>query len=244
MNKPPYLFCVGPSVPSYDLLPKGYQIVHRPYIQLISLPTAHFFMKKWYSMEYDGIIITSSHAAYETKKLLCRMRQNTLPRYIFSVGLKTTRAIEKWCLPHYSRKNLPIIMTSSVASQEGIVDLIINSLPTHTKLFWPHSLDARRYLQEQLVEKKFFIEEIPLYLPLPKQQKSSLFLQSNDIVYFSCSSSVHAFFKQHPIASLPHIFQWQAIGPITQKTVQEYMRRCRIEKVIQNEIYFYRSLSP
>lgn len=87
----------------------------------------------------------------------------------------------------------------------------------HT-LFWPRSTKARNVLPKALYEAGIDLIELPLYSPILSSE--SINLLGIDSVFFTCPSSVDAFFdtiEKHKWTDL----SFQTIGPITQERLEK-----------------------
>jgi hydroxymethylbilane synthase len=111
------------------------------------------------------------------------------------------------------------ILTARDATQEGVVELILAHRPK--TLMWPRSTHARRYLPEALEKAGLCLTEIPLYTPVPSSSPCSL--EGIDTVFFTCPSSVDAFFDLIEKSTWERL-SLQAIGPVTQARLTALQR--------------------
>jgi uroporphyrinogen-III synthase len=136
------------------------------------------------------------------------------PQKAFCVGHETAECV---------RTIFPTadIQTASVATQEGVVDLVLSHHPDHA--LWPRSSQARRHLPESLEKNGISVTELVLYAPVASSTPCSL--DTVNIVFFTCPSSVDAFFDRFG-QKLPATLSFQSIGPVTETRLVKYTQTC------------------
>ncbi len=222
--KTPKVFVVSPSLPRvvFTKFQATHKIVHAPLITLSPLVTPPSTISIIKKRSYQGLILTSKHAARHTQLLYHKIKKQLLPPFIFCVG-KATEIQAKKELNYFivRAKTSPQFICAQEETQEGVFDLICRILHPHEKnrLLWPSSSGARPTLKT-LLHTGYLLDHIPLYRPLPVFRH--LTWESQDIVFFGCSSSVHAFFTFFPQA-LSHPPLFHTIGKITEKTLETYL---------------------
>lgn len=195
---------VGPSVPQCLKNDLSLTVVHTPLIQLQALPVTIEDLLP--ITNAHGVILTSKHAASFLYEALHRFHLSVEALRFFCVG-KATAAMTRELFPKSE------IATAQDSTQEGLADL----LSCHPgSFFWPRSTHARRYLPEALGRAGKSFTELSLYTPIPSSTPCSL--AGIDTVFFTCPSSVDAFFDviEKPSKSLSML----AIGPVTQERLK------------------------
>ncbi len=198
---------VGPSVPQSLLSDPFLAVIHSSLISLERLPASVEQLRP--IKMANGVILTSKHAAIFLHEALHTAQLSVTNCRFFCVGNET--AVSAQTLFPSSQ-----ILTAGHATQEGVVSLILSEHPQH--LFWPRSTHARRHLSEALEQAGIFLTELPLYTPVAASTPCSL--EGIDSVYFTCPSSVDAFFDIMPKGSWESLFL-QAIGPVTQARLRK-----------------------
>lgn len=194
---------VGPSVPDALKQLPGTRIIHKPCIRLVPLTAPAFRPIE----EYEGIIVTSKHAAAFLKKVL---PQTQLPHF-FSIGPATSRTL---------RQLFPACQLTQAAqpTQEGLGSLILQG--ERRSYIWFRSTESRPYLTSALRLAGILVSEYALYAPQPLIEAYSF--ENVDEIFFGSPSSVKAFFSLRPDrACLPSMLT--AIGPVTEKSLRAYM---------------------
>jgi uroporphyrinogen-III synthase len=174
---------VGPSVPRRLTDDPSISVIHCPLIDLRPLPVDIAALKQIAAIRH--VIITSKHAATFFHDALMQAAIDYTPQKAFCVGHETDECV---------RTIFPTtdILTASVATQEGVVDLVLSHHTDHT--LWPRSSQARRHLPESLEKNGISFTELVLYAP---------------VAYYNvhqCSRSVHfltqselSFFLKKPV---------------------------------------------
>lgn len=194
---------VGPSVPEGLKRDPSLHLIHAPFITLSPLPVAPELLGK--IQDASGLILTSKHGARFFAEAL---HPTTLPPIpIFCVGLSTA-ATAKRLFPGHE------LAVATTQTQEGVVNLLLNHPRRPGPLFWPRSSHARRALPEALAQAALPLIEVVLYTPVPARPPCSL--DQVDTVFFTCPSSVDAFFSTVTRDEWRHL-AFHAIGPVTQK---------------------------
>jgi uroporphyrinogen-III synthase len=198
---------VGPSIPMCLKGNQAVNVIHAPLITLTFLPVRASTLQQICAA--NGVIITSKHAASFLYKALKTEKITPPPLKFFCVG-KESATMTRMKFPESE------ILTADVATQEGLVQQII---PHHPRvLFWPRSTHARRVLPQSLEKAGICLIEVPLYTPVPSSAPCSV--QGVDIVFFTCPSSVDAFFSLMKPNEYSHL-SLHAIGPVTQARLQK-----------------------
>lgn len=192
---------VGPSIPNVLRRDPAVAIRHMPLIHLTPLPVATEDLQTISTT--DGVILTSKHAASFLHDALQTAQIVGKPSRCFCVGSETAAAAHA-CFPESE------ILSASEATQEGVVDLIITVRPR--RLLWPRSTHARKCLPQALAQAGIGLLELPLYSPV--QTTTPCSLEGIDAVFFTCPSSVDAFFSTVS-RKLWEPLALKAIGPVT-----------------------------
>jgi hydroxymethylbilane synthase len=198
---------VGPSVPKFLNEDLSVNVIHAP---LIHLKPIFVTKDQLHPITHsDGVILTSKHAAAFLYEALTSCALSVSSFIFFCVG-EETKATTQTLFPNSK------ILAARCATQEGLVELLLSIQP-HT-LFWPRSTKARNVLPKALCEAGIDLIELPLYSPIFSSE--SINLLGIDSVFFTCPSSVDAFFdtiEKHKWTDL----SFQTIGPITQERLEK-----------------------
>ncbi len=233
------VYALGPSLPkAIRIRHPMSSVVHMPAIRLLSLPVFSF-LKVNKSTHYQGLIFTSKQAVKEAKRVFLKRGSALLPSTIVCVGKATLKESlsfhskfiqrHKRRLRRLLRKGLitqtifkPRFIVAHEEIQEGVFESIQKHLiPQNGPLLWISSTHARSLLRAKLSSSQFDLHEIPLYTPVP--QKVKLPPTLSRILFFSCPSSVHSFFKYSSCSTHPGSIRCEAIGPITQSALTLYL---------------------
>ena len=201
------VLAVGPTVPSILLEQQGVKVIHCPLIRLQGVVyDSNAFAD---AAQADAIIFSSKHAVafwYE----LVRVDMPKLTHW-FCVGPATAMAVrQKW--PNSS------IFTPRLNTQEGLGELVCSHRPRC--VVWPRSTQARAQLAQILLKEGIKLIDLPLYEPVLVDQ--SVCLDDVDEIFFSCPSSVRAFFKKVPL--LPPNVRCTAIGSVTARELDLFLK--------------------
>jgi hydroxymethylbilane synthase len=202
-----HVVVVGPSVPQRLRNDPSIAITHSPLIQLQAIPVCGEQLQPLLTAR--NVILTSKHAASFLSEALHDVHFAMTNGRFFCVGEETADTVRTL----FSKSE---ILIAHDATQEGLVDLIMSHRPRH--LFWPRSTHARRYLPEALDKASISLAELPLYTPVPSSSPCSL--EGIDIAFFTCPSSVDAFFAIFEKSSWKHL-SMQPIGPVTKARLEK-----------------------
>jgi len=200
------LLVVGPSIPCF-LREQGLDLIHRPVIRLESLVLSDAQQKVLQTVSnHDALIMTSQYAV----KCLYECLKNIRDLPVFCVGEHTAESVRK-LFPSVD------VMISNHPTQEGLVEAMLQS--SYQSFFWPRSEAARSYLSQEIRMAGRHLTELELYRPVPCNVLSDFSFEGVAGVFFTCPSSVDAFFSF--VVSPPDV-HYYAIGPVTAARLKKY----------------------
>ncbi len=218
----PNVIVVGPSIPQVLFTKEysSYSIIHAPLIKLKALPLPRSIITLLKRKEYSTLILTSKHAAYESRRLFIH-HSVPLPQKLVCVGEKTLEHAKENLKPLFSQKIDCYI--AKTENQEGVVECIQKNInPKEGSLLWPSSSKARATLKKNLISFEYQCDQIPLYQPIAIYRK--IVWQEDDMIFFTCPSSVEAFFKYYP-DPYPILPRFNTIGSITESFLSKHLSR-------------------
>lgn len=202
---------VGPSVPKDLKNNPMNRVLHCPLIELCEVPIDINALLK--GIAVNEVIITSKHAARFFHEALVKANISFSPRKCYCVGNESAEEARRL----FTKAE---IVTCLQSTQEGLAPLIISHHPTH--LVWPRSSHARLHLRQALERSGIKITELVLYTPVPSHVSCSLL--GVDTVFFTCPSSVDAFFDRFEKELISGL-SFQTIGPVTQARLSQRLNR-------------------
>ncbi len=150
---------------------------------------------------YSHIVLTSPVAARYFFYLVDVFDLSLEKKHFLAVGGATKKGIDA--------RNLPVT-TPSVATQEGMIDLIQNS--PFFSYAWPKSSRARDKLEKELTLRNALIFDL---YDTKTRSFNPPSLQGVKKVVFTSPSTVDAFFSFYPKAL--RCIEWISRGPITKE---------------------------
>ncbi len=190
------------------------RVIHYPVIRLVpKLASDPHIIECLGSLSaYTHILFTSKQAVSIFFSLVESYAEFSSRAYRYlSIGAATTHAIE-------SRGGLAI-QQALVATQEGVVDLIEKIPHQEMVVLYPRSSQARPLLADFLVKQKIAHRICDLYDPCIQVPEPTPDLTEIDEIVFTSPSTVKGFFEI--FAQVPDHIRMVAIGPITQRALQE-----------------------
>jgi hydroxymethylbilane synthase len=121
-----------------------------------------------------------------TSKTAVRYFKPTPEYHYLSVGKATTNELLSFGCDN--------VLTATVESQEGIIELIKTLSHPNPIFFWPHSSRSRPLLHTFCKENNFHLIGCELYDTLFKKPAVEIDFETLDAIYFSSPSTVDAFF--------------------------------------------------
>jgi len=202
-----HLLVVGPSVPKFLQNSKDCTIVHHPLIAFrpLRVSTSQLVL----SSIAESLIITSKHAAFFYIQALTKSGLTSKSNYLYCVGKASAQAA-------HTQFPQATIKTALIKQQEGVIDMLLQDRPT--SIAWPRSKMARSLIPQTLLNEDIKLIDVPLYEPYETKIIPSL--ENIDEVFFSCPSSVRAFFALFMPQEVAHL-SFSAIGPITLKELTQ-----------------------
>ncbi|NRD76025.1 uroporphyrinogen-III synthase [Bacillus sp. BRMEA1] len=191
---------------------------------------------------YDWIIFTSN-IAVETF-LACTTSDSRLPK-IAVIGKKTEEALHE--------RGIPVEFLPSSYVAEVFASEFLKYINQGTRVLIPKGNLARDYIAETLKKAGALVEEVVIYenfLPEESRQTLVSILQEHklDILLFTSSSTVDHFMqvvKEHGLSSSLSESIIGCIGPVTQRTLQNYglpvhvtPKEYTVEKMIKSTIEY------
>lgn len=152
--------------------------------------------------DFDWLIFTSQPAVRFTVARLPGGRFPSRPQ-IAAVGAETARAIREL--------GAQVALVPDDQRQEGLM-AAFSSLPSGTRLMFPHALAGRESLVQALRQQGCQVEAVPAYQTVAREQLPPL--PPFDAAIFASPSALRAFVEHHGAATL-RAKTVAAIGPTT-----------------------------
>ncbi len=216
----PKIFFVGPSIPKIAAreFSTSHILVHAPLIRLHPFPISRSIWKSLQSRPYRALILTSAFPIPHIKQIFNGKSTLQMPFHIFCVGKMTQKMAKK----AFGITNPHILFHRALEErQEGLFSLIRETMCSSEGLIlWPSSTQARGVLSKLLHDSGYLFDQLSIYSPIANFIRIQW--QKQDTIFFSCSSSVRAFFTFFPMGKWDYP-KFRAIGEVTQKSIDSYI---------------------
>lgn len=190
------------------------RVIHYPVIRLVPKPVSDPHIERCLCSlsVYTHILFTSKQAVSIFFSLVESYPEFSPRAYQYlSIGAATTHAIQ-------SRGGLAI-QQALVATQEGVIDLIEKIPHQEMVVLYPRSSQARPLLADFFAKQKIVHTICDLYDPCVQSSLPIPDLAEIDEIVFTSPSTVRGFLEI--FAQVPDQIRLVAIGPITQRALQE-----------------------
>lgn len=188
---------------------------------------------------YDWLFFTSVNAVryFDFNQLLPQAK-------ILAIGNQTTKVLKE--------RGLPVDFQPKEGFSEGLVSEWMATVTEPQRVFWPHSLRARRVIYDSLTKGGHTVLEQVIYtnefVDEDRNQLIQLLKEDRlDYVLFASPSAWESFFETvSQLANLPERFweklQIAVIGPVTAKAIEKEGQSVAIQPKVYDMQHLYQCL--
>lgn len=199
-------------------------VIHYPVIKIVprSLENPEIRSALEDLSEYTHLIFTSKNAV-AVFFLLTQLAKELQQKKIIAIGRVTAA--------HLTLRGLPPTHVSEEETQEGVVALLNQIDLQDAYVFLPRSSLSRPVLANFFQERQIRYQACDLYDTVPDLTLPKPDLNQIDEIVFTSPSTVAAFIAIY--GSLPKGKRCLAVGPVTEKALQEVQKKCILERSLK-----------
>ena len=194
------------------------QVTHLPLIQIVPRPLHDpiIYPSLKHFSSYTHILITSKSSVPILADYL-----SALGFSIEDWGLKKTCAVGQVTALFLKQIGITPFAIAKEETAEGLVEVLKSLDLTSSRLFWPHSSEARPVIKNFLDQESIAYQSCPLYDPQIIHYPTLPKIDSFDEIVFTSPSTVKAFMTH--FKHFPSHLKLTAIGPITARYLEELL---------------------